>query len=93
MKKNKDDCIKLIENVHELLYAIVNLHMKSETPGSLSPAMLYHVGKFTEYVQSSVYLRTSRTNISNVEPATRYIPSLRCNKIETGSNTSFAKAR
>ncbi|KAJ7185149.1 hypothetical protein GGX14DRAFT_409305 [Mycena pura] len=48
VKQNKDQCITLMENVHEVLYAIVNLHMKSETPGSLAPATLDHVGKFTE---------------------------------------------
>ncbi|KAJ7463812.1 hypothetical protein B0H11DRAFT_2052268 [Mycena galericulata] len=48
VKKNKEECIKLMENVHEVLCAIVNLHIKSETPGSLSFAALDHVGKFTE---------------------------------------------
>ncbi|KAF7333080.1 hypothetical protein MVEN_02372900 [Mycena venus] len=48
VKNNKDECIKLMENVHELLYAVIDLHIQSETPGSLAPAMLDHVGKFTE---------------------------------------------
>jgi hypothetical protein len=48
VKKNKEECIKLMEHVHELLCAIVNLHIKSETPGSLSPATLNDVGNFTE---------------------------------------------
>ncbi|KAJ7447013.1 hypothetical protein FB451DRAFT_1536773 [Mycena latifolia] len=48
VKRNKDDCIQLLENVYQLLYAIINLHIKSETKGSLDPATLDHVGKFTE---------------------------------------------
>ncbi|KAJ7460280.1 hypothetical protein FB451DRAFT_1181950 [Mycena latifolia] len=48
VKKNKDDCIQLLENVYQLLCAIVNLHIKSETKGNLPPATLGHVGKFTE---------------------------------------------
>ncbi|KAJ7451914.1 hypothetical protein FB451DRAFT_1524463 [Mycena latifolia] len=48
VKKNKEDCIQLLENVYQLLCAIVNLHIKSETKGSLPPATLDHVGKFME---------------------------------------------
>ncbi|KAJ7508971.1 hypothetical protein B0H11DRAFT_1901742 [Mycena galericulata] len=48
VKKNKEECIKLVENVHEVLCAIVNLHIKSDTPGSLSFATLDHVRKFTQ---------------------------------------------
>ena len=46
-----------MENIHGLLYAIINLQMKSETAGSLPLATLYHIGKFTEY---STYIATSR---------------------------------
>ncbi|KAJ7455047.1 hypothetical protein FB451DRAFT_1516637, partial [Mycena latifolia] len=48
VKKNKDDCIQLLENVYQLLCAIVNVHIKSETKGNLPPATLVHVGKFME---------------------------------------------
>ncbi|KAJ7434997.1 hypothetical protein FB451DRAFT_1465774 [Mycena latifolia] len=48
IKRNKDDCVQLLENVYQLLNAIINLHIKSETKGSLDPATLDHVGKFTE---------------------------------------------
>ncbi|KAJ7103913.1 hypothetical protein C8R44DRAFT_988069 [Mycena epipterygia] len=48
VKRNKDECIQLVENIHGILYAIINLHIKSKTTGSLPPVMLDHVGKFTE---------------------------------------------
>ncbi|KAJ7466390.1 hypothetical protein FB451DRAFT_1485262 [Mycena latifolia] len=48
VKKNKEDCIQLLEDVYRLLCAIVNLHLKSETKGNLPPATLIHIGKFTE---------------------------------------------
>ncbi|KAJ7828411.1 hypothetical protein B0H13DRAFT_1917100 [Mycena leptocephala] len=48
VKRNRDDCLWLMENIHLVIYAIVNLHMKSETPGSLHPSVLDHIGKFTE---------------------------------------------
>ncbi|KAF7337428.1 hypothetical protein MSAN_02269400 [Mycena sanguinolenta] len=48
MKRNKEECCQLTENIHGIISAIVNLYLQSETPGSLPPAMLEHVGKFTE---------------------------------------------
>jgi hypothetical protein len=46
--KNKNDCAQLLENIHKVLYAIINLHLKSEIVGSLPPAMLDNIGRFTE---------------------------------------------
>lgn len=48
LKKNRDDCTHMLEQVHKILYAIINLHLKSDTHGELSPDMLYNLGKFTE---------------------------------------------
>ncbi|KAJ7255118.1 hypothetical protein B0H12DRAFT_1218889 [Mycena haematopus] len=48
VKRNKEECCQLTENIHGIIYAIVNIHMKSEPPGTLPPATLEHVGKFTE---------------------------------------------
>ncbi|KAJ7435001.1 hypothetical protein FB451DRAFT_1465777 [Mycena latifolia] len=52
VKRSKDDCIQLLENVYQLLCAIISLHIKSETKGSLDPAMLDHVGKFTDLLRT-----------------------------------------
>ncbi|KAJ6490547.1 hypothetical protein DFH09DRAFT_1291081 [Mycena vulgaris] len=52
VKKNKDNCITMLEQIHELLYAIIHLHVTSDTGGELLPNMLNHLGKFTEYVLS-----------------------------------------
>ncbi|KAJ7142606.1 hypothetical protein C8R44DRAFT_725944 [Mycena epipterygia] len=48
LKRNKEQCVQLMENIHQVLHAIINLHMKPEVAGSLSPAILDHVGKFTQ---------------------------------------------
>ncbi|KAJ7127622.1 hypothetical protein C8R44DRAFT_873450 [Mycena epipterygia] len=48
VKRNKDECIQLMENIHGILYAIINLHINSENAGSLAPVQLDYVGKFTE---------------------------------------------
>ncbi|KAJ7107072.1 hypothetical protein C8R44DRAFT_323921 [Mycena epipterygia] len=48
VKRNKTDCIWLMENISGILYALINLHITSETAGSLPPAILGHIGNFTE---------------------------------------------
>jgi hypothetical protein len=49
VKRNKVECIKLLESVHGLLYAIVGIHIKSGTTEILPPVILNHIGRFTEY--------------------------------------------
>ncbi|KAJ6495479.1 hypothetical protein C8R45DRAFT_1072846 [Mycena sanguinolenta] len=46
VKQNKKECAELLENIHQVLFAIINHHVKSEAAGSLSPAMTEHVGSF-----------------------------------------------
>ncbi|KAF8205227.1 hypothetical protein K438DRAFT_1757213 [Mycena galopus ATCC 62051] len=48
VKQNKSECAQLTNSIHEVLCAIVTLHMKSETVGCLPPATLDNIGKFTE---------------------------------------------
>ncbi|KAJ7830297.1 hypothetical protein B0H14DRAFT_3715594 [Mycena olivaceomarginata] len=48
VKRNKDECAQLMENIHPVLYAIINLHLKAEPVESLSPEMLNNIGKFME---------------------------------------------
>ncbi|KAJ7826882.1 hypothetical protein B0H14DRAFT_3144805 [Mycena olivaceomarginata] len=46
VKHNKNQCAQLMENIHQVLYAVINFYLKSETAGSLNPAILDHIGKF-----------------------------------------------
>ncbi|KAJ6470404.1 hypothetical protein C8R45DRAFT_937321 [Mycena sanguinolenta] len=46
VKQNKKQCAELLENIHQVLFAIIDLHSKSEAAGSLSLAMTEHVGTF-----------------------------------------------
>ncbi|KAJ7146621.1 hypothetical protein C8R44DRAFT_724371 [Mycena epipterygia] len=49
VKKNKEECTQLMENIHELLYAVVNLHMKFEMGSSLPPVTLAAIRELMEY--------------------------------------------
>ncbi|KAJ7469539.1 hypothetical protein FB451DRAFT_1400386 [Mycena latifolia] len=48
VKNNKDKCVHLMKDIHEILFAIARLHMQSEPQGSLLPSTLDHIGKFTK---------------------------------------------
>jgi hypothetical protein len=48
IKKNKEVCTEMLEQIHELLYAIIQIHMISNTVGELTPKMLNNLGQFAE---------------------------------------------
>ncbi|KAJ7163516.1 P-loop containing nucleoside triphosphate hydrolase protein, partial [Mycena crocata] len=50
VKKNKDECIRMVSNIDELLSVILHL-CKSESSGNLSPARLHDIGRFAETLQ------------------------------------------
>ncbi|KAJ7444361.1 hypothetical protein FB451DRAFT_1376491, partial [Mycena latifolia] len=37
VKRNEDECTQMLEQIHELIYAVIWVHMKSDTAGELSP--------------------------------------------------------
>ncbi|KAJ7848249.1 hypothetical protein B0H14DRAFT_3673445 [Mycena olivaceomarginata] len=45
---NRHECTDLMENIHKVLYVIVELHIKSEIAGSLPPSVVDHIGKFVQ---------------------------------------------
>ncbi|KAF7360643.1 hypothetical protein MVEN_00796000 [Mycena venus] len=45
VKRNKTECIQLVERIHGILHAVVYLHIKSETPRTLPPETLSYIGK------------------------------------------------
>ncbi|KAF7362623.1 hypothetical protein MVEN_00611300 [Mycena venus] len=51
VKRNKEECIQLMEDIQGILYAIIQLHIKSETKESLPPAMLHDLGKLAQTLQ------------------------------------------
>ncbi|KAJ6572394.1 hypothetical protein DFH09DRAFT_1079606 [Mycena vulgaris] len=48
VKRDKDTCIDMMEQIQWLLYSIIQVHIESHTGGELSPDMLYNLGKFTQ---------------------------------------------
>lgn len=49
VKMNKEYCTRMLEQIHSLLYGIIQLHMNSDTGGELSPNELHNLAKFAEY--------------------------------------------
>ncbi|KAJ7835147.1 hypothetical protein B0H14DRAFT_1138478 [Mycena olivaceomarginata] len=48
VRKNKHDCVQLLESTQKLLSIVVILHIKSSTPAEMPPRVLHHIGRFTE---------------------------------------------
>ncbi|KAJ7120339.1 hypothetical protein C8R44DRAFT_787936 [Mycena epipterygia] len=48
VKRNKDECARLMEDIHQVLYAIVNMYIRSDTVGCLPPSVVDHIGTFKE---------------------------------------------
>jgi hypothetical protein len=48
IKKNEDECFEMLEQIHQLLYAIIQVHITSNTGGDLTPKMLDNLGQFSE---------------------------------------------
>ncbi|KAJ6496359.1 hypothetical protein C8R45DRAFT_926864 [Mycena sanguinolenta] len=46
VKQNKKECAEILENIYQVLFAIIDLYIKSEAAGSLTPAITEHVGRF-----------------------------------------------
>jgi hypothetical protein len=50
VNQNKNECSQLMEQIYELLNAILIAHIKSDKGAELPPSVLTHIGKSTEYV-------------------------------------------
>ncbi|KAJ7732013.1 hypothetical protein B0H16DRAFT_1468818 [Mycena metata] len=48
VKRNKDDCFQLVEGIHQVVYPIIHLHLRSEAAGYLHPEVLHKVAQFTD---------------------------------------------
>ncbi|KAJ7706631.1 hypothetical protein B0H16DRAFT_1746850 [Mycena metata] len=51
LKSNKEECFQLVEQIHQVLYAIIDLYIKSETVGSLPPSIVDHTERFMGTLQ------------------------------------------
>ncbi|KAJ6553214.1 hypothetical protein B0H19DRAFT_1072691 [Mycena capillaripes] len=57
IKQNKDDCVQLMEQTHQLLNAIILVHIKSDTAGELSPKTLHMIHTYIEAQQNQSKLK------------------------------------
>ncbi|KAJ7467671.1 P-loop containing nucleoside triphosphate hydrolase protein [Mycena latifolia] len=67
-KTNKEECVKLTEHIHEILFAIIKLHMQSEAPGGLLPPVtLHHIGKFANTLHKIHIFMEAQQNQSRIK--------------------------
>lgn len=51
MNSSKDECLEIVEQINELLSAVLSVYQNTQIDGTLPPLILYDIKKFTEYVQ------------------------------------------
>jgi hypothetical protein len=74
-----------MEQTLQLLNAIINIHLESNTGGELPPSMLNNIGKFKEY--SSSFNFAILSDHCFPEPSTRSIPMSKPNKPKVTSRS------
>ncbi|KAF7351914.1 hypothetical protein MVEN_01153200 [Mycena venus] len=67
VKRNKEECIRFMEDINCSIYGIVQLHLKSETLGILSPGVLHHMAKFTETLHKIHTFMEAQQNGSKIK--------------------------
>jgi hypothetical protein len=92
VKKNKVECIQLLEDTHGVLYAIIDVHLTSDIPGNVSLPMLHHVAEFTVYT-SPCFDLGHYANTDQSEQSTRFICILKHNRRASGLETSSVRVR
>lgn len=50
--------MEIVQQIHEFMSALLGVYETTQIDGILPPAILYDIGKFTEYVKPHLYLRS-----------------------------------
>ncbi|KAJ7912915.1 hypothetical protein B0H13DRAFT_1874358 [Mycena leptocephala] len=77
VKQNKNECSQLMEQIHELLNAILIVHIKSDAGGELPPSVLAQIGKFTETLHKIHTFVEAQQNGSKVKKFFRRGPMVK----------------
>ncbi|KAJ7776300.1 hypothetical protein B0H16DRAFT_1684195 [Mycena metata] len=73
VKSNMAESIALIEQIHAVLCAIMNLCVTSETDGVLPPAILYNIARFTETLQKIYTFLKAQQGIGKIRRMLKHI--------------------
>ncbi|KAJ7262045.1 P-loop containing nucleoside triphosphate hydrolase protein [Mycena rebaudengoi] len=67
IKSNKDVCIEIVEQIHEILGTVVTLHSTSEIKGVLPTALLDDIAKFTEILEKVFTLLKQQKSMGKIK--------------------------
>ncbi|KAJ7253147.1 hypothetical protein C8J57DRAFT_1660242 [Mycena rebaudengoi] len=67
IKSNKDVCIEIVEQIHEVLGTIVTLHSTSEIKGVFPTALLDDIAKFTEILEKVFTLLKQQNSMGKIK--------------------------
>ncbi|KAJ7181080.1 hypothetical protein C8R46DRAFT_1028426 [Mycena filopes] len=82
-KRNRNKCLELVESIHQVLYPIIYLHLKSPTVGHLPLAVSENIGEFTESSRMGIGSNSSSAVLFN-DCRTRLNRSIESFKSQTG---------
>ncbi|KAJ6600486.1 hypothetical protein DFH09DRAFT_1070279 [Mycena vulgaris] len=89
MKKNTDECTRMLEQIHELIYAIIHLHISSDLGGGLAPNMLDNLGKFTTTLQKIHTFVEAQQETSRIK---KFFRQAEISTLLKGCNTGLEEA-
>ncbi|KAJ6560573.1 hypothetical protein DFH09DRAFT_985721, partial [Mycena vulgaris] len=89
IKKNKEDCTRMLEQIHVLLYAVIRLHLGSDTIGQLPPNMLDNLGKFTKTLHKIHTFVEAQQEKSKIQ---QFFRQVEINTLLKACNTGLAEA-
>ncbi|KAJ7263710.1 hypothetical protein C8J57DRAFT_1625886 [Mycena rebaudengoi] len=67
IKSNKDVCIEIVEQIHEILGTVVTLHATSQIKGVLPTALLDDIAKFTEILERVYTLLKQQQSMGKIK--------------------------
>ncbi|KAJ7290375.1 hypothetical protein C8J57DRAFT_1705776 [Mycena rebaudengoi] len=66
-KSNKNVCIEMVEQIHEILGTLVKLHSASEIKGVLPTVLLHDIAKFTEILEKVFTLLKQQQGMGKIK--------------------------
>ncbi|KAJ7210156.1 hypothetical protein GGX14DRAFT_626548 [Mycena pura] len=66
-RSNEEQVATMLEQIHEILCAMIHLYVDCQTDGALPPAQLYDIAKFTETLQNIYGLMKSQQGIAKIK--------------------------
>ncbi|KAJ6616731.1 hypothetical protein B0H10DRAFT_1948895 [Mycena sp. CBHHK59/15] len=76
VKSNKEACIRMTEEIHEILCAIISLYSMSEIDGVLPPVLLHDIAKFTQTLEKICTFMKAQQGMGKIKQLLKHADNL-----------------